>query len=210
MVCLITSTYTLNLNGAHFGYFPGKRADKWYFRYHPLSKSLKLNHLLFADDLLMFCKGDNQSIMLLLRVMATFSAASGFQEGNLPFKYLGVPIQPCRLLRKDCRVLTDKIASIFLIPKCVIHQIEAICRNFLWESGTDYNMPPLVAWSNICYTNKEGGLRIKNAGLWNVASVGKLVHWLYTKADRLWVLWIDHVYLKGADWSSYQPSPDAN
>ncbi|XP_074289322.1 uncharacterized protein LOC141614477 [Silene latifolia] len=167
---------------------------------------------------------------------------SGFQEGNLPFKYLGVPIQPGRLLRKDCRVLTDKIvrkirgigarklsyagrlvlinsvlntfynywASVFLIPKFVIHQIEAICQNFLWENGTDYNRFPLVAWSDICYTKKEGGLGIKNAGVWNVASVGKLVHWLYTKADRLWVLWIDHVYLKGAEWSSYQPPPDSN
>ncbi|XP_074298578.1 uncharacterized protein LOC141629487 [Silene latifolia] len=221
MVCLTTPTYTLNLNGAHFGYFLGKRgltqgdplspllfcicmeyltrimnyaADKWYFRYHPLCNSLKLNHLLFADDLLMFCKGDTQFIMLLLRVIATFSTASGlkvnhaksevvfngvfngvttslkddiiqvsgFQEGNLPFKYLGVPIQPGRLLRKDCRVLTDKI----------VRKIRAICRNFLWESGTDYNRSPLVAWSDICYTKKEGGLGIKNVGVWNVASVG--------------------------------------
>ncbi|XP_074270920.1 uncharacterized protein LOC141594828 [Silene latifolia] len=203
MECLTTPTYTLSLNGGHFGYFPGKR-------------------------------GDTQSIMLLLRVMTTFSAASGlkvnvaksevifnevttglkediikvsgFQEGTLPFKCLGVPIQPGRLLRKDCRVLTDKIvrkirgigarklsyagrlvlinsvlntlhnywASIFLIPKCVIHQIEAICRNFLWENGTEYHRSPFVAWNDICYSKKEGGLGIKNAGVWNVASVGKL------------------------------------
>ncbi|XP_074277152.1 uncharacterized protein LOC141600800 [Silene latifolia] len=287
MACLTSPTYTLNLNGAHFGYFPGKRglrqgdpispllfcicmeylsrimhyaANTWHFRYHTLCKSLKLTHLLFADDLLMFCKGDSQSIMLLLRVMATFSAASGlkvnaaksevvfngvaanlkadiiqvsgFQEGTLPFKYLGIPIQPGRLLRRDCKILTDKIvrkirgigarklsyagrlvlinfvlntlhnywASIFLIPKCVIHQIEAICRNFLWDNSSEYNRAPLVAWNDICHTKREGGLGIKNAGVWNVASVGKLVHWLYTKADRLWELWIDHVYLKGADW----------
>ncbi|XP_074298687.1 uncharacterized protein LOC141629610 [Silene latifolia] len=152
---------------------------------------------------------------------------SGFQEGALPFKYLGVPIQPGRLLRRDCKILTDKIvrkvrgigarklsyagrlvfinsvlntlhnywASIFLIPKCAIHQIEAICRNFLWDNSTEYNRAPLVAWNDICHvrtpaptchTKKEGGLGIKNAGMWNVASVGKLVHWLYTKADRLY------------------------
>ncbi|XP_074314016.1 uncharacterized protein LOC141649221 [Silene latifolia] len=167
---------------------------------------------------------------------------SGFQEGTLPFKYLGIPIQPGRLLRRDCQILTDKIvrkirgigarklsyagrlvlincvlntlhnywASIFLIPKCLIHQIEAICRNFLWDNSTEYNRAPLVAWTDICHTKKEGGLGIKNAGVWNVASVGMLVHWLYTKADRLWVLWIDHVYLKGADWSNYHPPPDSN
>ncbi|XP_074305379.1 uncharacterized protein LOC141640499 [Silene latifolia] len=57
---------------------------------------------------------------------------------------------------------------------------------------------------------KEGGPVFENAGVWNVASVGKLVHWLFTKADRLWVLWIDHVYLKGTDWVHYQPPPDSN
>ncbi|XP_074292460.1 uncharacterized protein LOC141619333 [Silene latifolia] len=212
--------------------------------------SLKLTHLLFADDLLMFSKGDVQSIMLILRVLATFSGSSGlkvnasnsevvyngvsdslkhdiaqvsgFQEGKLPFKYLGIPIQPGRLTRVDCNILLEKIvskirgigarklsyagrlvlinsvlntlhnywASIFLIPKGVIKRIESICRNFLCK--------------------KEGGLGIKEAGVWNITSVGKLVNWIYTKADRLWVLWIDHVYMKGADWETYHPPPDSN
>ncbi|XP_074291655.1 uncharacterized protein LOC141618445 [Silene latifolia] len=287
MTCVTTSSFTLNLNGAQFGYFKGRRGlrqgdpispllfcmcmeylsrvmefatRKWYFRYHPLCKSLKLTHLLFADDLLMFSKGDVQSIMLILRVMATFSAASGlivnasksevvfcgvtdslkndiiqisgYQEGKLPFKYLGIPIQPGRLNRVDCNVLIEKIvskvrgigarklsyagrlvlinsifntlhnywASIFLIPKGVIKRIEAICRNFLWCGESEYNRTPLVSWHDICFSKKEGGLGIQNTGVWNVASVGKLVHWLFTKADRLWVLWIDHVYLKGNTW----------
>ncbi|XP_074297010.1 uncharacterized protein LOC141627680 [Silene latifolia] len=113
--------------------------DKWYFRYHPLCKSLKLTHLLFADDLLMFCKGDPNSIILVLRVLSTFSAAaglkvnatksevvfngvsqelkqditqvSGFQEGKLLFKYLGIPIQPRRLTRHDCNILLEKITA---------------------------------------------------------------------------------------------------
>ncbi|XP_074298552.1 uncharacterized protein LOC141629449 [Silene latifolia] len=283
--------------GAQFGYFKGRRGlrqgdpispllfclcmeylsriiefatRKWYFRYHPLCKSLKLTHLLFADDLLMFSKGDVQSIMLILRVLATFSAASGltvnasksevvfcgvtdslktdiiqisgYQEGKLPFKYLGIPIQPGRLNKADCNVLIEKIvskvrgigarklsyagrlvlinsvfntlhnywASTFLIPKGVIKRIEAICRNFLWCGESDYNRTPLVSWHDVCFSMKEGGLGIQIAGVWNVASVGKLVHWLYTKADRLWVLWIDHVYMKGTDWVHYQPPPDSN
>ncbi|XP_074299401.1 uncharacterized protein LOC141630492 [Silene latifolia] len=95
------------------------------FKYHPLCKQLKLSHLCFADDLLLFCKGDGRSIVLLLRAFATFSAASGLkmndsksniygngmiqgllQEvadlsglkvGTLPFKYLSVPIAPRKL-----------------------------------------------------------------------------------------------------------------
>ncbi|XP_074283052.1 uncharacterized protein LOC141607601 [Silene latifolia] len=112
---------------------------KWFFRYHPLCKSLKLTHLLFADDLFMLCKGDIKSIMLLLRALSTFSATSGlrvnpsksevvfngvpeamkldivqvsgFQQGVLPFKYLGVPIQPGRLSKTDCHILLDRIVN---------------------------------------------------------------------------------------------------
>ncbi|XP_074315297.1 uncharacterized protein LOC141651485 [Silene latifolia] len=227
-----------------------------------------LENILICQDLI--SKGDVQSIMLILRVLATFSASSGlkvnasksevvfngvsdalkqditqvsgFQEGKLPFKYLGIPIQPGRLTRADCNILLEKIvskvrgirakklsyagrlvlinyvlntlhnywASIFLIPKGVIKRIESICRNYLWCGGTEYNRAPLVAWHNVCCSKKEGGLGIKDAGVWNIASVGKLVNWLYTKADRLWVLWIDHIYMKGVDWATYHPPPDSN
>ncbi|XP_074265867.1 uncharacterized protein LOC141588319 [Silene latifolia] len=263
MCCISSPTYSLSLNGAQFGYFEGKRGlrqgdpisplifcvcmeylsrvldyatNRWYFRYHPLCKSLKLTHLLFADDLLMFCKGDQTSLKLdIIQV-------SGFQEGSLPFKYLGIPVQAVRLKRSDCKVLIEKIvcrirglgarklsyagrlilinsvlntlhnywASIFLIPKGVISRIEMICRNFLWTGDAEYHRVPLVAWQKVCCSKKEGGLGVKDARVWNIATVGKLVNWIYTKADRLWVLWVDHVYMKGTDWNSYQPPPDSN
>ncbi|XP_074292053.1 uncharacterized protein LOC141618891 [Silene latifolia] len=297
MSCITSTSFTLNLNGIQFGYFHGKRGlrqgdpmsplifticmeyltrildyatHQWYFRYHPLCAGIKLNHLLFADDLMLFCKGDVRSMMLLLRAISTFSASSGlrvnasksevifngvsdavradivqisgFKEGQLPLRYLGIPIQPGRLTRQDCNILLDRItakikgigarklsyagrltlinsvlntlhnywASIFLIPKCIITRIEAICRNYLWDGGAEYQRAPLVAWHTVCCTKKEGGLGIKEARVWNIATVGKLVNWIYTKADRLWVLWIDHVYMKGGDWHSYTPPTDVN
>ncbi|XP_074300122.1 uncharacterized protein LOC141631336 [Silene latifolia] len=167
------------------------------------STSFTLN---LNDDLMLFCKGDVRSMMLLLRAISTFSASSGlrvnasksevifngvsdavradivqisgFKEGQLPLRYLGIPIQPG--------------------------------RNYLWDGGAEYQRAPLVAWHTVCCTKKEGGLGIKEARVWNIATVGKLVNWIYTKADRLWVLWIDHVYMKGGDWNSYTPPTDVN
>ncbi|XP_074278280.1 uncharacterized protein LOC141601872 [Silene latifolia] len=297
MSCVMSTSFSLNLNGSQFGYFKGKRGlrqgdpvspllfticmeyltrvlyfatQKWFFRFHPLCGALKLNHLLFADDLLMFCKGDVISIMLLLRAFATFSATSGlrvnaaksevvfnwvpeelradiiqvsgFREGALPMKYLGIPIQADRLTTHDCNVLVDKIvgnirgigarklsyagrltlinsvfntlynywASIFLIPKLVIKKIKAVCRNYLWDGGVEYSRTPLVSWKKICCNKKSGGLGVIEAGVWNIAVVGKLVNWIYTKANRLWVQWVDHVYMKGTDWCHYQPPLDSN
>ncbi|XP_074278553.1 uncharacterized protein LOC141602142 [Silene latifolia] len=166
MECVSSATYTLSLNGDTFGFFPGKRGlrqgdpmspllftlcmeyftriidcatEKLPFHFHPLCKPMRLTHLMFADDLLLFCKGDAQSIMVLLRAYESFSRASGLKmnpqkscayfngvpsglkkeilsvsgikEGSLPFKYLGVPITAGRLKKSDCGVLIDKIVE---------------------------------------------------------------------------------------------------
>ncbi|XP_074297375.1 uncharacterized protein LOC141628090 [Silene latifolia] len=195
MTCITTTSYSLNLNGASFGYFKGRRGlrqgdpisplvfcicmeylsrvlmyatDKWFFRYHPLCKSLKLTHLLFADDLLTFCKGETQSIMLLLRALATFSATSGL-----------------RVNATKSEVVFNGVTQ---------------CPDGIFE----------ISGFTEAKRRGGGGLGIKEAGVWNVAMVGKLVNWIYTKADRLWVLWIDHVYMKGLDWDTYHPPQDSN
>ncbi|XP_074316286.1 uncharacterized protein LOC141652637 [Silene latifolia] len=81
MNCVITTSYSIVLNGQSHGFFPGKRGlrqgdplspllftlcmeylsrllqvacEYQGFKYHPLCKCLKLSHLMFADDLLLF------------------------------------------------------------------------------------------------------------------------------------------------------------
>ncbi|KAL9227684.1 hypothetical protein vseg_003343 [Gypsophila vaccaria] len=164
MECVATTSYSLVVNGDSFGFFKGKRgirqgdplspllfticmdyltrtlkyaANKCEFRFHPMCKDLRLINLMFADDVLMFCKGDAASMMTLLKAFTLFSKTSGLTaskhksavyfggvqedlrydilrvsgltEGTLPFKYLGLPIQTTRLRKKDCASLIDKI-----------------------------------------------------------------------------------------------------
>ncbi|XP_074293095.1 uncharacterized protein LOC141620010 [Silene latifolia] len=106
------------------------------FKYDPLCKPLKLTHLMFADDLLLFCKGDAQSIMTILITFSTFSKSSGLNmskgksnayfngvnealkneilqvsglvQCTLPFRYLGIPIKTTRLNAQDCAPLIAK------------------------------------------------------------------------------------------------------
>lgn len=43
--------------------------------------------------------------------------STGFQEGSLPFKYLGVPITSGRLSTSDCLLLVQKIIAKILVWK---------------------------------------------------------------------------------------------
>ncbi|XP_048502698.1 uncharacterized protein LOC125498517 [Beta vulgaris subsp. vulgaris] len=107
------------------------------FGYHYRCKELKMNHLIFADDLMLFCKGDTHSVTLMVRALKAFSDASGlqanhmkcaiyfgnvpdevrsrilqvtgFQLGSFPFRYLGVSITSKRISIADCDVLVDRI-----------------------------------------------------------------------------------------------------
>ncbi|XP_074320955.1 uncharacterized protein LOC141657573 [Silene latifolia] len=215
MECVSSPTYSLALNGNSFGFFHGKRglrqgdplspllftlcmeylsrilnvmAGQEDFRFHPLCRPMRLNHLLFADDLLLFSKGDTASIMWLLRAFSTFSNASGlclnreksdiyfnevsggvmdeimqvsgFRKGTLAFKYLGVPISSKKLSKND-------------------------------------------------FLNLRGG-GIKNSKLWNKALLGKYIWWLANKKDHLWVRRVNHIYMKGVHWSNYNPPNDCS
>ncbi|XP_074302970.1 uncharacterized protein LOC141637310 [Silene latifolia] len=70
-------------------------------------------------------------------------------------------------------------------------------------------MVPLVAWDKDTLPKKEGGLGIKKADVWNVATVGKLVNWIYCKAGRLWIKRINDVYIKNQEWHNYSPPTDS-
>ncbi|XP_074277705.1 uncharacterized protein LOC141601332 [Silene latifolia] len=138
-------------------------------------------------DLLLFYKGNPQSVMLLLRAFSTFSKASGLSMNNSKSEW----------------------SNIFILPKSVIRRLEAICQNYLWDGTAEFHRVPLVGWDTVTLPNIEGGLGIKKAEVSNVAIGAKLVDWIYYKADRLWIRWINQVYIKQHDWHSYSPPADA-
>ena len=53
-------------------------------------------------------------------------------------------------------------SSLFILPKRVIKEVEALCRSFLW-SGLDLkNTGAKVAWDRVCAPKNEGGLGFKS------------------------------------------------
>nr|GEY81447.1 hypothetical protein [Tanacetum cinerariifolium] len=109
------------------------------FKSHKGCRELKMTHLSFADDLLVFCHGDVNSIYVIKDTLLEFSRVSGllpnlgksviffgsvkendkmaimqalpFKVDKLPVKYLGIPLLAKRLGIKDCTCLVDKVKN---------------------------------------------------------------------------------------------------
>jgi len=109
------------------------------FKFHPHCRQLQLTHLIFADDLMLFNVADPTSVNLLMEAFVKFTNSTGleanreksqwvmggcntttqqqirtlveFQEGHLPFRYMGVPITASKLSKVKCSFLVEKIAK---------------------------------------------------------------------------------------------------
>ncbi|XP_031258575.1 uncharacterized protein LOC116116663 [Pistacia vera] len=106
------------------------------FKHHWRCKEL---NLCFADDLMIFCHADENSLGIVKRALDRFTfwaglkanpsksniffsemseeskqallSILGYQEGKLPMKYLGVPPITKKLFLADCKPLVDKILA---------------------------------------------------------------------------------------------------
>ncbi|XP_020245045.1 uncharacterized protein LOC109823170 [Asparagus officinalis] len=133
MTCISSPKYSISLNDSIHGYFKGERGLRSLdllkqdrsFKFHPKCGRLNITHLIFADDLLLFCKGGLSSIQKLYQCVTSFSEVSalkanpnkcaifyegvtepvkdnikeflGFTEGSMPIRYLGIPLVCKRL-----------------------------------------------------------------------------------------------------------------
>jgi hypothetical protein len=165
--CITSPSFTIALNGSLVGYFHGKKglrqgdpispylfviameglslllgdavSSNSQFDFHPRCRELKLNHLCFADDLLIFSAASIRSVKVIKDVLDYFEQLSGLKanpskssiflagvnpvlkqdilemlhmpEGVLPVRYLGVPLISKRLTSVDCESLVAKITA---------------------------------------------------------------------------------------------------
>ncbi|XP_019266923.1 PREDICTED: uncharacterized protein LOC109244316 [Nicotiana attenuata] len=138
MVCVRTTKFTVKVNGAGYRYFKGRRGLRQGDPMSPLLFVLVMEYLT-RDDLMLFCKGNSQSINRMLEVLNHFSAASGlvanmeksniylarmdeeskqaivkatgFSVGTLPMRYLGLPLTSKKWSKVECHQLLDKITT---------------------------------------------------------------------------------------------------
>jgi hypothetical protein len=225
------------------------------FKFHPKCLKMKLTHLCFADDLLIFSEANVSSIKVIKDALVEFEELSGLKanpaknsfycsgiserikhillndlqmkEGNFPVRYLGVPLISSRLSSADCGVLLDRITGridswlsrnlsyagrlqllsvlyslqvywtgIFILPKHIIKSIKQKFNRFLWNGKGVKAAKAKVAWSEICFPKKEGGLGLKRLEVWNQISMLRHIWSIFATSGSLWVAWVKNNFLR--------------
>ena len=113
------------------------------FQFHPSCTGIKFNHLAFADDIVLFSRGDLPSIVTMMSKLKHFTAvsgleinlaksdllvagvpndevnsmrlATGFSLGSLPFRYLGFPVHASHITGTLYASLINKTLSLILV-----------------------------------------------------------------------------------------------
>ncbi|KAH1055514.1 hypothetical protein J1N35_033579 [Gossypium stocksii] len=164
--CITSHYFSISLNGSLVGYFKGAKgvrqgdplspflfviamevlsrlleiaARQGIFKFHPKCSKVKLTHLIFADDLLIFVKGSMDFIVGVRCLLDGFYFIYGLQlnvsksdfffarisneevshifnitgckSGTLPVHYLGVPLVFRRLSCVDCKPLVEMLVA---------------------------------------------------------------------------------------------------
>ena len=109
------------------------------FKFHPTCKQIKLNHLMLADDVIIFSKTYLPTLQIIKNTLEKFYQVAGlkanqdksqlvcvecshllqqqwleligYKEGALPMRYLGVPITASKLSKFECHTLVEKITE---------------------------------------------------------------------------------------------------
>lgn len=163
-LCISTPSYSVKVNGSLCGFFEGRKGLRQgdpispylfavamnvlssmlaqtptNFKFHWKCIEMKLTHLFYADDVLLFSNGDIASLTHLMDCVSHFSNASGLSpsigkssayfgncteeftswfdttygiaHGQLPVRFLGVPLISTMLRHNDCMPLLDKITA---------------------------------------------------------------------------------------------------
>jgi hypothetical protein len=76
----------------------------------------------------------------------------------------------------------------------------------LWNGKDSDSVKAKVAWNDVCFPKKEGGLRLKNLEVWNKSFILRHMWNLFACAGSLWVAWTKTYLLKGRSfWSMNIP-----
>ncbi|GJV79438.1 hypothetical protein Tco_1515308 [Tanacetum coccineum] len=88
-------------------------------------------------------------------------------------------------------------ASVFMLPKITIKDINKLLKGFMWCQGEMTKGKAKIAWDNVCIPKHQGGMGLKILNLWNEVLITKHLWNIASNKESLWVKWVNVIKLKG-------------
>ncbi|XP_057747767.1 uncharacterized protein LOC130966964 [Arachis stenosperma] len=148
----------------------------------------KFSHLMFADDLLLFCQATKSQVQMVMHSLNIFCKASGMKvnlEKSKAFcsknvtarrrgiftsvssirfaldlrRYLGVNLNHSRTSRASFHSVIEKVS---FFPNWVCDKLSSMMRQFLWKGQVDGRGLSLVNWRTVITPKEFGGLGVRD------------------------------------------------
>ncbi|XP_038708543.1 uncharacterized protein LOC120003593 [Tripterygium wilfordii] len=243
MKCVETTSFSVVVNGDLYGFFQGKSGVRqgdplspYLFitcmeyvsrmldvasgmpgsQFHPKCKVHRICLLAFADDILLFSRGDRPSVHMLHQQLMSFGRisgleinaskssiyfggvgtsskqiilqATGFKKGSFPFKYLCVPLSPHRLLASQFYPLLHKLDS--AIQSWIGKHLSYAGRLELLKSVLQEIVCNFGSAFSLYQCKSSVRLPARNTSF-----LAKQLWNIHQKTDTLWIQWVHHFYL---------------
>nr|GEU58636.1 hypothetical protein [Tanacetum cinerariifolium] len=198
MVCVSTTKFSININGERECYFTGGRGLRQGdpMSPYPFTLVMEAFNLIIRRNI-----NDNKEFKGLTKAeQKSILDIVPFAIGRLPVRFLRVHLLIKNINATDCKPLVEKVkdrASVFLLPKIVIYEINKLLKGFLWCQEELTRGKAKESWKSVCRPKEQDGSGIKNLQVWNEVLLIKQLWNVIAKNDTLWVNWINMKYLKG-------------
>ncbi|XP_039015761.1 uncharacterized protein LOC120146195 [Hibiscus syriacus] len=169
-------------------------ATKGLFEYHPKCKKVGLTHISFTNDLLIFYKGNIESVSGVISVLDQFYKMSGLKLNASKCELYTVEIS----FRNLEHILQSTGFKHGFLP-VIVNKIEQLCSIFFWKGTDKAATEAKVSWQKICLAKSEGGLGLKDIKTWNKACMIQLIRNILAGEGSLWVAWIKSYVVKDAN-----------
>ncbi|KAF3615694.1 hypothetical protein FXO37_35399 [Capsicum annuum] len=161
------------------------------FKYHPMCKALQLTHFIFADDFMVFGKGEQGSVSRVIEALNHFSAATyliaNMQKSNLFVAGVTDPMKA---------ILDKTVFSLGVFPIRYTNwriQIAAYVTAWLWRSV------PIclwIVWSNLLRAEliRWTNVQLQAGEMKQVLENIKRKHWKTFQKEMIAAIWDAMIY----------------
>ncbi|XP_022868525.1 uncharacterized protein LOC111388095 [Olea europaea var. sylvestris] len=171
------------------------------FNFHPKCGPQKITHLVFANDLMLFARGDVMSVKILMNCLSTFGSISRLGLNVLKSILFIVGIHG-QLLENILELTNVPRGSKIEVIKAVLQRMECFWLSIFLIPAT------IISRIDLCLPRDEGGLGLMKLKSWNLALLTKSLWNIQHKKDSLWIRWVHQIYLKGTCICEVSPRKD--